>query len=66
MDDAKIVRERISVIMLSNFNIPHYRQACAEAGALHFFDKSSEFEILPSVVRHLLDDMVNTGRNPKV
>ncbi len=53
-----------SVIMLSNFDIPRYREACTQAGALHFFDKSREFEKLSGVVRQLLNDTAHSDRVP--
>lgn len=42
------------IIMLSNFDIPRYRDACMAAGAYRFFDKSSDFEQLPVVIADLL------------
>jgi len=40
-------------IMLTNFPYPEYRQKCMEAGAEFFFDKSSEFDKVPMVLRVL-------------
>lgn len=47
------------VIMLSNFDSPRYREACTQAGAVHFFDKSREFEQLSKAVRNLLADVLD-------
>ncbi|MGQ0604542.1 MAG: response regulator [Anaerolineales bacterium] len=47
-----------SVIMLTNYDTPQYRAECMKAGAAYFFDKSSQFEQLPSAVEQLLQDPV--------
>jgi len=39
------------VIMLSNNAGEFYRQRCKKLGALHFLDKTNEFELVPSVIR---------------
>lgn len=57
IDVLKWIRNRYpstAVIMISNFDIPRYRDTCNASGAAHFFDKSSEFEQLPYAVKHLL------------
>ena len=57
IDVLKWIRNRYpstAVIMISNFDIPRYRDTCNASGAAHFFDKSSEFEQLPCAVKHLL------------
>lgn len=43
-----------TVIMLSNHDHPRYRAACRALGAMHYFDKSSEFEQLHDAVQALL------------
>jgi DNA-binding NarL/FixJ family response regulator len=43
------------VIMLTNFADPLTRRLCFEAGADHFFDKSTEFRDMLRVVRELRD-----------
>lgn len=42
----KIKKEKSStkVIMLTNYNLPIYEQACINSGAEYFLDKSTEFE----------------------
>ena len=60
IDVLKWVRHRyphMHVIMISNFDIPRYRDTCNASGAAHFFDKSSEFEQLPHAVKDLLADV---------
>lgn len=44
-----------TVIMLTNFADPLTRRLCLEAGADHFFDKSTEFREMLRVVRDLRD-----------
>ena len=39
------------VIMLSNSAGEYYREQCRKLGALHFLDKTNEFELVPSVIR---------------
>jgi two-component system response regulator DevR len=41
------------VIVLTNDAYPPYRKAYLQAGADFFFDKSSEFDRIPQVLRHL-------------
>lgn len=38
------------VIMLSNHSDDYYRERCKELGALHFLDKTAEFDLVPSIV----------------
>ena len=38
------------VIMLTNYPYPAYRQRCMQLGADFFFDKSTEFDLIPAVV----------------
>src|SRR4030095_4270243 len=40
-------------VVLTNHPDPQYRRACMEAGADHFFDKSTEFERVADVLRDL-------------
>ena len=39
------------VVMLSNSAGEYYREQCKKLGALHFLDKTNEFEQVPSVIR---------------
>lgn len=45
-----------TVIMLTNYPYPQYRRKCLEAGADFFLDKSTEFDKLPEILRHLNED----------
>ena len=42
-------------VVLTNHQDPQYRRACMDAGADHFFDKSTEFERVAEVLRTLRD-----------
>ncbi|MBI3649923.1 MAG: response regulator transcription factor [Acidobacteria bacterium] len=42
------------VIMLTNYPYPQYRQQCLQAGADFFFDKSSEFNEVPKILKQWL------------
>jgi DNA-binding NarL/FixJ family response regulator len=37
-------------VVLSNYANPQYRRMCMEAGASHFFDKSTEFSMVREVI----------------
>ena len=47
------------VIMLTNYPYAQYRKKCMSEGADYFFDKSSEFEKVAEVIRHLAEDSHN-------
>ena len=51
---AKRQHPKSSVIMLTNYNYSHFRDECARLGADYFFDKSSEFELVPDAVIQIL------------
>ena len=42
-----------AVIMYTNYGLPQYRKACADAGADFFFDKSTESHKLADAIRTL-------------
>ena len=44
---------RPACIVLTNHSSPSYRKAALEAGATHFFDKSTQIPLMLSVVRSL-------------
>ena len=52
--DIKASNPATKIIMLTNYPYPQYRNKCMEEGADFFFDKSSEFENVPEVVRTYL------------
>ena len=50
LHDIKQEAPSPTVIMLTNYSQPQYRERCLEAGADYFFDKSSEFERIRDVL----------------
>jgi DNA-binding NarL/FixJ family response regulator len=42
------------VIVLTNYPYPQYRKKCMDAGADFFFDKSTQFDEVTKVLRHLI------------
>lgn len=46
------------VIMLSNHSEDYYREQCKKLGAIHFLDKTTEFDLVPSILTN-----INTGHN---
>lgn len=53
---AKTIHPRMLVIMLTNHANERYRLACKQAGADYFFDKSTEFDLLPGTIKSSLND----------
>lgn len=53
---AKTLHPQMLVIMLTNHANERYRLACKQAGADYFFDKSTEFDLLPSTIKSSLDN----------
>lgn len=43
----------VQSIMLTNMTSSHHKKACAEAGAVHFIDKSKAFEQIPEILRNI-------------
>jgi DNA-binding NarL/FixJ family response regulator len=41
-----------AVIMISNLTGNYYKQECKRLGASYFLDKSSEFEMVPTLISH--------------
>jgi DNA-binding NarL/FixJ family response regulator len=49
----RLIRERhleIAVLMISNNSDMYYRNICKKLGASHFLDKSTDIDLLPSVL----------------
>jgi len=49
----KKIKERdwaCKVIMLSNNSGKYYKEKCKRLGALHFLDKTAEFDLVPSIL----------------
>lgn len=47
---------QIKIIMLSNHSTESYRQKCKALGADYFFDKSTEFELLPDSINEIIQE----------
>lgn len=43
----------IKVVMLSNLVSEYYQKLCKKIGAVHFIDKSKEFDLIPGIVAGL-------------
>jgi DNA-binding NarL/FixJ family response regulator len=57
VDVLKVIKESYpatAVIMLTNYATARYRTECMRMGADFFFDKSSEFDMLPAAVEELM------------
>ena len=40
----------VGFVVLTNHSEPQYRKACARAGARHFLDKTTEFDLVKQVI----------------
>jgi len=54
------------VMILTNFPYPQYRKKCADAGADFFFDKSTEFDKVPEVLKKLIDSSLSGHRGKDI
>lgn len=54
------------VMMLTNFPYPQYRKKCVDAGADFFFDKSTEFDKIPEVLKKLIDNSPSGHRGKDI
>jgi two-component system, NarL family, response regulator DevR len=50
---AKASKRNIAVIVLTNSVLEPFRQACLDAGADYFLDKSNEFQQLPAILAQI-------------
>ncbi len=50
------------VVVLTNHSEPQYRNACLKAGARHFFDKSTQFDCVKTVISDIKANA--TGNQP--
>jgi DNA-binding NarL/FixJ family response regulator len=39
------------VVMLTNYAGEYYREQCRKLGALHFLDKTNDFELVPDIIK---------------
>jgi DNA-binding NarL/FixJ family response regulator len=53
LKDIRAKKLPIRVIMLTNYPYPQYREKCEELGADYFFDKVTEIEEIPKVIKEL-------------
>ena len=58
--DIKKLNPTPKVIVLTNYPHPENRKKCIDRGADYFFDKSTEFKKVMSVLRGMLSDPVNS------
>ncbi|HET6996240.1 MAG TPA: response regulator, partial [Chitinophagaceae bacterium] len=47
----KSSKKTCEVIMLTNQVSDYYREECMRLGAMHFLDKTNEFELVPEMIR---------------
>ncbi len=57
LKDLKIAMPSIIILVLTNASQPQYRKRCAELGADFFFDKSTEFQKVPEVLKQLIEKL---------
>ncbi len=54
LKEIKAKRPETTVVMLTNYPYPQYREKCMKEGATFFFDKSTEFERVMDVVKEVM------------
>jgi DNA-binding NarL/FixJ family response regulator len=59
LEKIRIENPAPKIIMLTNYSSPQYRKRCADSGAAFFFDKSTEFEMVPEVLKTLVRSSQN-------
>lgn len=42
------------VIMISNHSEDYYKEQCKKLGAAHFLDKTTEFDLVPSILTNII------------
>ena len=57
LEKIKNSKSETIVIMLTNFPYPHYRIKCKELGANYFLNKSSEFELIPEILKSIRKEL---------
>ena len=62
--DIKKLNPTPKVIMLTNYPHPENRRKCVDGGADYFFDKSTEFQRVVSVLRDMLRDPAEQRAGP--
>ena len=56
LDKIKEFQPEITVIIMTNYDYPQYRQQSIRAGADHFFNKTREFESIIQVLKRKSTD----------
>jgi len=51
--ELKKQKPELKIIMLTNYAYPQFKQKCLELGAAYFFEKSTDFEKLYSVLQEM-------------
>jgi DNA-binding NarL/FixJ family response regulator len=62
LQDVKKEKQAPMVIILTNYPYPQYRKKCLGLGADYFFDKSTEFERIPEVLKELIQNAEPRGK----
>jgi len=62
LQDIKKSSVRTVVIILTNFTYPIYQRKCMELGAKFFFNKSTDFDKIPEILKQLIRDS-ETGKS---
>jgi two-component system, OmpR family, response regulator len=51
---ARMSKPAPTVIVLTNYALPQYRERALALGAKYFLDKSNEFDYLPGIIKKLI------------
>ena len=62
LKDIRAKKLPTRVIMLTNYPYPQYRKKCEELGADYFFDKVTEIEEIPNLIKELAKDYKEKGK----
>jgi two-component system response regulator DevR len=55
LTQIKMKYSSVIVVVFTNHSEAYYKEICREAGADYFFDKSTEFEMLPKMLQQLAE-----------
>ncbi len=56
LHEIKTRHPHIKVIVFSNYAKPLFKRYCMKLGADYFYEKSTEFEMVPLTINHLLNE----------
>lgn len=51
LEQIKDSENDCEVIMLTNYTDEYYKQQCKKLGALHFLDKTNDFDLVPGMIK---------------